>query len=388
MSAPYDKTTAIIVCGGSAARMGLKVNKVLLPVRGLSSVQRSAVLLRPFSREMIIVCRREDESEMRAQLMAVIKDGGFTLVYGGDTRRKSVENGLNAAQDDTEYVIVHDGARPLATPEMVKRSLDAARKCGSGICAVRCVDTIKRADDNGDVTETLDRSGVWQIQTPQSFSFPLLKRAYAEDKSDTTDDAALIEKMGRKVRLVEGGRRNIKLTTQEDLALMEAFLPIKAHIGHGYDVHRLIEGRKLVLCGEEIPYEKGLLGHSDADVAVHALIDALLGAAGQYDIGRHFPDSDERYNGISSLLLLDEVMKLLASLGASVENVDITITAQRPKLFPYIDKMRANIAEHLSVNVSAVNVKATTTEGLGFEGEGLGISAAAVALLSLPQAQA
>lgn len=388
MSAPYDKTTAIIVCGGSAARMGLKVNKVLLPVRGLSSVQRSAVLLRPFSREMIIVCRREDESEMRAQLMAVIKDGGFTLVYGGDTRRKSVENGLNAAQDDTEYVIVHDGARPLATPEMVKRSLDAARKCGSGICAVRCVDTIKRADDNGDVAETLDRSSVWQIQTPQSFSFPLLKRAYAEDKSDTTDDAALIEKMGRKVRLVEGGRRNIKLTTQEDLALMEAFLPIKAHIGHGYDVHRLIEGRKLVLCGEEIPYEKGLLGHSDADVAVHALIDALLGAAGQYDIGRHFPDSDERYNGISSLLLLDEVMKLLASLGASVENVDITITAQRPKLFPYIDKMRANIAEHLSVNVSAVNVKATTTEGLGFEGEGLGISAAAVALLSLPQAQA
>lgn len=388
MSAPYDKTTAIIVCGGSAARMGLKVNKVLLPVRGLSSVQRSAVLLRPFCREIIIVCRREDESEMRAQLMAVIKDGGFTLVYGGDTRRKSVENGLNAAQDDTEYVIVHDGARPLATPEMVKRSLDAARKCGSGICAVRCVDTIKRADDNGDVTETLDRSGVWQIQTPQSFSFPLLKRAYAEDKSDTTDDAALIEKMGRKVRLVEGGRRNIKLTTQEDLALMEAFLPIKAHIGHGYDVHRLIEGRKLVLCGEEIPYEKGLLGHSDADVAVHALIDALLGAAGQYDIGRHFPDSDERYNGISSLLLLDEVMKLLASLGASVENVDITITAQRPKLFPYIDKMRANIAEHLSVNVSAVNVKATTTEGLGFEGEGLGISAAAVALLSLPQAQA
>ena len=368
--------------------MGLKVNKVLLPVRGLSSVQRSAVLLRPFSREMIIVCRREDESEMRAQLMAVIKDGGFTLVYGGDTRRKSVENGLNAAQDDTEYVIVHDGARPLATPEMVKRSLDAARKCGSGICAVRCVDTIKRADDNGDVAETLDRSSVWQIQTPQSFSFPLLKRAYAEDKSDTTDDAALIEKMGRKVRLVEGGRRNIKLTTQEDLALMEAFLPIKAHIGHGYDVHRLIEGRKLVLCGEEIPYEKGLLGHSDADVAVHALIDALLGAAGQYDIGRHFPDSDERYNGISSLLLLDEVMKLLASLGASVENVDITITAQRPKLFPYIDKMRANIAEHLSVNVSAVNVKATTTEGLGFEGEGLGISAAAVALLSLPQAQA
>lgn len=388
MSAPYDKTTAIIVCGGSAARMGLKVNKVLLPVRGLSSVQRSAVLLRPFCREIIIVCRREDESEMRAQLMAVIKDGGFTLVYGGDTRRKSVENGLNAAQDDTEYVIVHDGARPLATPEMVKRSLDAARKCGSGICAVRCVDTIKRADDNGDVTETLDRSGVWQIQTPQSFSFPLLKRAYAEDKSDTTDDAALIEKMGRKVRLVEGGRRNIKLTTQEDLALMEAFLPIKAHIGHGYDVHRLIEGRKLVLCGEEIPYEKGLLGHSDADVAVHALIDALLGAAGQYDIGRHFPDSDERYKGISSLLLLDEVMKLLASLGASVENVDITITAQRPKLFPYIDKMRANIAEHLSVNVSAVNVKATTTEGLGFEGEGLGISAAAVALLSLPQAQA
>ncbi|MDD2648302.1 MAG: 2-C-methyl-D-erythritol 2,4-cyclodiphosphate synthase [Eubacteriales bacterium] len=388
MNAPLkQKTAAIIVCGGSGLRMGLSVNKVLLPIRRLSCAQRSALLLMPFSREMIVVCRREDESELKMQLSAVIPMNSVKLVIGGNTRRKSVENGLSAVLPDTEYVIIHDGARPLATPAIVERSLEAAKEYGSGICAVKCVDTIKRADENCDVTETLDRSGVFVIQTPQSFSYPLIMKAYAADMSDTTDDAALIEKTGVKARLVEGDRRNIKLTTREDIGLMEAFLPVKTRVGHGFDVHKLVPGRKLILCGVDIPCEKGLLGHSDADVALHALMDALLGAAGEHDIGRHFPDSDERYKGISSLLLLDETVKILRAHGASVENADITIVAQKPKLMKYIDEMRGNIAAHLGIDTGAVNVKATTTEGLGFEGEGLGISASAVALISFPQAQ-
>ena len=195
-----------------------------------------------------------------------------------------------------------------------------------------------------------------------------------------------MEACGHSVRLVEGNSGNIKLTRPEDMELARLRLGesegrAMQRVGHGYDAHRLVEGRKLVLCGVEIPYEKGLLGHSDADVALHALMDALLGALALGDIGGHFPDSDEKYRGISSMLLLKETARILAAQGAAVVNADVTIIAQRPKLKPFIEQMRANVAVALEVPQERVSVKATTTEGMGFEGEGLGISAHAVALV-------
>jgi 2-C-methyl-D-erythritol 2,4-cyclodiphosphate synthase len=228
------------------------------------------------------------------------------------------------------------------------------------------------------------------VQTPQGFSKDLLLRAHrlAEELGMlATDDAALVEALGVPVRLVEGSYDNLKLTTPEDIDAAEAVLRRRSgntpamRIGHGYDVHQLVPGRKLILGGETIPHETGLLGHSDADVALHALIDAMLGAAARGDIGQHFPDSDQKYKGISSLMLLQETGVLLEKLNWRVGNAEITIAAQRPKLAPYIPAMRQNIAKALQISLDCVSVKATTTEHLGFEGEEKGISAQAVCML-------
>jgi 2-C-methyl-D-erythritol 4-phosphate cytidylyltransferase/2-C-methyl-D-erythritol 2,4-cyclodiphosphate synthase len=216
------------------------------------------------------------------------------------------------------------------------------------------------------------------VQTPQGFDVALIREAYAAAEGEGflgTDDGGLAERAGHPVTIVEGSYRNIKITTQEDL-------PMETRIGTGFDVHRLTEGRKLVLCGIEIPFEKGLLGHSDADVAVHALMDAMLGAAAMGDIGRHFPDTDDAYKGISSMILLQKVRELIEQEGFRLGNADITIMAQRPKLSPYIEKMRTNIAAVLGMDAGSINVKATTTEKLGFVGRQEGIAAEAVCTIN------
>ena len=260
------------------------------------------------------------------------------------------------------------------------------------MAAVALKDTVKRVDDGGVVVDTPPRDRLRAVQTPQTFEAGLIRRAHAAYAlgERATDDAALAERMGIAVRLTEGDVENIKLTTPEDLLLArEVILKREGkkeekpmmRIGHGYDVHRLVEDRKLILCGVEIPYTLGLLGHSDADVALHALMDALLGAAALGDIGRHFPDTDPAYKGADSGRLLDHVVALLEEKGYTVGNVDVTIICQRPKLKDYIEQMRENVARHLKVDVDCVNIKATTTEKLGFEGEGLGISSHAVACI-------
>ncbi|MBQ7454905.1 MAG: 2-C-methyl-D-erythritol 2,4-cyclodiphosphate synthase, partial [Clostridia bacterium] len=232
------------------------------------------------------------------------------------------------------------------------------------------------------LTATPDRSVLRAVQTPQGFSRALLERAHREITDRCTDDAALVSRLGVPVRLVSGSPRNIKLTAKEDLAMAEFYLGGRLRVGHGYDAHRLVEGRKLILGGVDIPYEKGLLGHSDADVLLHAIMDALLGAAALGDIGKHFPPSDASYKDISSVQLLEKTAALLTEAGFSVQNVDATVVAQRPKLAPYLTQMRQNIADALKIDVSAISVKATTTEGMGFEGRGEGISAHAVALVT------
>ena len=287
---------------------------------------------------------------------------------------------------------IHDGARPLVTADVIARTLESAQKFGSGVAAVALKDTVKRVDEDSVVVDTPPRDKLRAVQTPQTFEAGLIRKAHAAYAlgERATDDAALAERMGVAVHLTEGDVENIKLTTPEDMLLARQVILRRegqkeekpmVRIGHGYDVHRLVENRKLILCGVEIPYALGLLGHSDADVALHALMDALLGAAALGDIGRHFPDTDPAYKGADSGKLLDHVVALLEEKGYTVGNVDVTIICQRPKLKDYIEQMRENVARHLKVDIDCVNIKATTTEKLGFEGEGLGISSHAVACI-------
>ena len=287
-------------------------------------------------------------------------------------------------------MLIHDGARCLTDGDTIRGTMRGAEETGAAVASVPCVDTVKSVDAAGFVTGTPDRADLRCVQTPQAFRRELIMNAHLAAERDGfigTDDASLVERVGHPVLLTEGSRRNLKLTTPEDFAMATAFLreenPLpETRIGTGYDVHRLVTGRRLILCGIEIPHTHGLDGHCDADVAVHALMDALLGAAALGDIGRHFPDTDEKYRGISSMKLLDHVCALLRDKGLRPANADVTIVAQAPKLAPYIEAMRTNLAAALCLPAERVNVKATTTEHLGFEGRREGISAQAVAMLT------
>lgn len=375
---------AVVVAGGRGARAGLGRNKVFFAWKGRSVLSRCLDALEHSGAldGAVLVLGAEDFEQYDA---LCAREGASPLVKrvvaGGDCRRRSVRSGLAALPEEVEIVAVHDAARPFVSPEAVRETVQSARKWGSGVISTPVTDTIKRVGPDGAV-ETLDRAQLRAVQTPQTFDCAKLKaaheRAEAED-FDATDDAALFEHYYGSVRLVTapGAEANIKLTNPADF---EKLSRPAMRIGSGYDAHRLAEGRKLILCGIDVPHTRGLDGHSDADVAVHALMDALLGALGEGDIGRHFPDSDPAYEGISSMLLLEQVMKIVREHGYGVANVDVTIVAQKPKLAAYIPAMRENLARALGTD--AVNVKATTTERMGFEGEEIGISAQAVALLT------
>ena len=386
---------AVIVAAGRGSRMGLGRNKVLADVAGVPVIVRTVRALAEtglFDGGVVLVTGAEDMEEMRGLMAAHGLD--VTLAQGGEDRQQSVYNGLRAVNPAAEIIAIHDGARPLVTRAVIERTIESAKRCGSGVAAVMLKDTVKRVDAEGAVVDTPSRETLRAVQTPQTFAAALIRGAherFAASAERATDDAALAERAGCRVMLTEGDVENIKLTTPEDMLLAQQVIlrregrtegrGAQMRMGHGYDVHRLVEGRKLILCGVEIPYEKGLLGHSDADVALHALMDALLGAAALGDIGRHFPDTDPAYRGADSGKLLDHVVSLLARRGYAVGNADVTIICQRPKLKDYIPQMQANVAAHLGVDVDCVNIKATTTEKLGFEGEGLGISSHAVACI-------
>ena len=372
---------AILLAGGSARRMGLERNKVLLPVGGVPAVRRSAEVLLRHADALVLAARPEDRQALEEALRGL----PFICCEGGATRQESVAHCLAALPEGCRYVLIHDGARCLvddATVEAVKASVLA---CGTGVASTPVTDTVKQAAPDGTVLSTPDRSTLRAVQTPQGFRADWIREAHAwaeEHGFLGTDDASLLEAMGRPVRLTEGSRRNLKLTTREDLEMAEALLGGGSlRVGMGYDVHRLVSGRPLILCGVTVPHTLGLDGHSDADVAVHALMDAMLGALALGDIGQHFPDTDERYRGISSMRLLEAVRGLLAERGARVVNLDITIAAQKPKLAPHIPQMRENLAAALSLPMDCVSVKATTTEQLGFEGREEGVSAQAVCLV-------
>ena len=371
---------AILLSGGSGTRMGSAVNKTLLPLAGECALCRSLRTLRRHCDGVALVMRPGDEKAVRQALA----DSGLTaeaFAYGGADRQASVYNGLQTLSEDCDIVLVHDGARPLLDDGTVENVIQSVRLHGSGIASTPVTDTIKQVDDDWIVKATPDRRQLRAVQTPQGFRKELLLRAHREIQARYTDDAALVAALGVPVYLCAGSPKNIKLTTPEDKNMAEFALQGMPRVGHGYDAHRLAEDRRLILGGVEVPYEKGLLGHSDADVLVHAVIDALLGAAALGDIGQHFPDKDPQYKGISSILLLKETARILQESGFSAHNVDATLIAQRPKLAAYIPQMRQNIADALGLDLGRVSVKATTTEGMGFEGTGEGISAHAVALV-------
>ena len=371
------KVTAVVTAAGSGRRMGTPLPKQFLKIGGKTVLEKA---VEPFEAsehvDEIIVVGSSEFLELCTGLCRQFSKFS-RAVAGGKERQDSVRNALNLVEDG--YVLIHDGARPYVDMETIMRVLEAAAGTGAAVAAVPVKDTVRqtRGGDNTD-SITLPRDRLYSVQTPQGFDVALIREAYAAAEGEGfmgTDDGGLAERAGHPVTIVEGSYRNIKITTQEDL-------PMETRIGTGFDVHRLTEGRKLVLCGIEIPFEKGLLGHSDADVAVHALMDAMLGAAAMGDIGRHFPDTDDAYKGISSMILLQKVRELIEQEGFRLGNADITIMAQRPKLSPYIEKMRTNIAAVLGMDVGSINVKATTTEKLGFVGRQEGIAAEAVCTIN------
>lgn len=368
--------TAILVAAGASRRMGFDKLSHRLP-GGLTVLQTSLRAFENHPRITQIVLVAGANLETCRQLAAACTKP-CTAVPGGATRAQSVCAGLAAATG--EMVAIHDAARPFVSEEVITAAIDAAEQTGAAAPAVAVKDTVKVAAADGRVLNTPDRSTLFAVQTPQCFRRELYLRALdavSGDKADlVTDDCSLFELAGLPVVLTPGDYANLKITTKEDLKGESTM-----RIGHGYDVHRLVEGRRLILGGVDIPYEKGLLGHSDADVLLHAVSDALLGAAALGDIGKHFPDTDPRYEGADSLRLLQEVGNLVRQAGYTVGNVDATVLCQAPKLAPHIQTMRANIARALDVPVECISVKATTEEHLGFTGQGQGIAAHAVALL-------
>lgn len=376
---------AIVLAGGSGSRMGADRNKVLLELRGKPVITRSVEAFTGLVDGIILVSREEDMPAMQTAMDAA----GLSvhIVPGGNTRQASVWNGLCALPTECTHVLIHDGARCLVDQDTIRQCKASVEHFRSGVAAIPAIDTMKQVDTDEIVVSTPDRSQLRAVQTPQGFTVDLIRRAHLDAQSAGflgTDDASLVERLGVPVRLTPGSRRNIKLTTPEDLHMAEAFLERSfpaLRVGQGYDVHRLVEGRPLILCGVEVPHTLGLLGHSDADVAVHALMDAMLGAMALGDIGKHFPDTDERYRGISSMKLLEHVVALLEEHNARVTNCDVTIVAQKPKLLPFIPQMRTNISSALSLPLDRVNVKATTTERLAFEGREEGISSQAICMV-------
>jgi 2-C-methyl-D-erythritol 4-phosphate cytidylyltransferase/2-C-methyl-D-erythritol 2,4-cyclodiphosphate synthase len=377
----------ILLAAGSGSRMNTNVNKIFLDVAGKSVLSRSLLAFSSFVDKIVVVYRPEDLKQITEEINAMKLSLPVLLAEGGTTRQESVKKGyysVHCAGDD--LLLIHDCARCLVSQSLISRVIQTAVRYGAAVPAVPAVNTIK-IGYNGLVKTTPDRSSLFEIQTPQCIKADLLKKGFEAADQDGflgTDDASLLEHCGIPVALSEGDKKNIKITTKEDLEIANMYMnsSISYRIGHGYDVHQLAENRKLILCGLEIPYEKGLLGHSDADVAVHALMDAMLGAASMGDIGQLFPDTDPQYEGINSLYLLKNVCHLLNKNGYTLINADITIIAQKPKLSPYISEMKMTIASALVTDPGQINIKATTTEHLGFEGRMEGISSHAVCLLS------
>jgi 2-C-methyl-D-erythritol 4-phosphate cytidylyltransferase/2-C-methyl-D-erythritol 2,4-cyclodiphosphate synthase len=380
-------TYALIVAAGRGTRFGGTLPKQYLALGG-GTVLRHAVSAfsnHPRISGAMVVIRPEDRAAFDRALAGIAV---LPPVPGGPERQDSVRLGLEAlAERKPERVLIHDGARPFPTPELIDRVIDGLDRAPAAIPALPLGDTIKRVED-GHIRETIDRSQLWRAQTPQGFHFePILMAHRAAAGRALTDDAAVAEAAGIAPLVVPGSEENLKVTTADDLAAAERQLAARqadVRVGQGFDVHPFGPGDHVMVCGVAIPYEVAPIGHSDADVGLHALTDAVLGAIGAGDIGMHFPPSDPQWRGASSDRFLAYAAALVRERGGVIAAVDVTIICERPKIAPYRDRMIERVAEILEIPPDRVSVKATTTERLGFTGRGEGIAALAVATIRLP----
>lgn len=386
------KYTAIVLAAGQGKRMGAGHNKQFININDKPLVLHTLAVFErdTWCEEIILVTNEQEREQMEALLERFPSSTPIRVVDGGAERQDSVYEGLSAVRHQTFPVLIHDGARPFVMEEGLHTLAETAVDKGAALLAVPVTDTIKQKE--GTRLTTLDRNKLWAAQTPQAFQYDLITRAHEEARERGyygTDDASLVEQSGKEVAVVQGSYDNIKLTTPEDLHKAEAYLNNQKEkethamfrIGQGFDVHQLTEGRPCIIGGIEIPYEKGLLGHSDADVLLHTIADACLGAVGEGDIGKHFPDTDPEFKDADSGRLLQHVWKIVGEKGYTLGNMDCTVIAQAPKMAPYIEQIRENIADLLQTEINLINVKATTTEKLGFAGRKEGIAAQAVVLL-------
>jgi 2-C-methyl-D-erythritol 4-phosphate cytidylyltransferase/2-C-methyl-D-erythritol 2,4-cyclodiphosphate synthase len=376
MSAPAPASfAAVIVAAGQGLRAGQPVPKQFARWRGQPVVRHSAEALRAAGAGSLVVAIPEGAEDIAAAALEGLHD--VTFVTGGATRQASVHAALEAlASSPPERVLIHDAARPDCPPDVVQRLLEALAQHPGAIPVLPVIDSLARAD-GGLMAGSADRDSLRRVQTPQAFRCAGILAAHRawDGEPSAGDDAQVARAAGLAVALVEGDERLRKLTFAED------FMQTHPRTGSGYDVHRLAEGEELWLCGVRIDHERGLAGHSDADVALHAVVDAVLGACGAGDIGQHFPPSDPQWRGAPSSRFVEHAVSLANEAGLRIGNVDITIICEAPKIGPHRDTMRARLAELLGTGIEAVNVKATTTERLGFTGRGEGIAAQAVATL-------
>lgn len=380
---------AIIVAAGNGSRSGLSIPKQYAPLGGRPVLAHShaALASHPEIGRVVVVIGAGQEEMARNALSPL--DPGTMFVTGGDTRRASVLAGLDRLQapQPPEHVLIHDAARPLLPSSVIDRLTAALATAPGAVPVLPVADTLTKAASDV-MGADVERDGLYRVQTPQAFRYDAILRAHrtVPGEAPVTDDAGLLRALGLPVHMVEGDSMLEKLTYSGDFDRAEALLAARRmpRVGSGFDVHRLVPSKPLWLCGMEIAHSHGLSGHSDADVAIHALVDAILGALGEGDIGSHFPPSDPQWKGVASHLFLDFARERVAARGGEITHADITIICEAPKIGPHRDAMRARLGELMRVSPNRVSVKATTTERLGMTGRGEGIAAQAVATLMLP----
>ncbi len=379
------KVAALIVAAGRGSRAGPGAPKQYRPLAGEPVLRRTlaAFATHPGISAILAVIHSDDEEAYRKAA------GGLPKLcapaFGGETRQASVLAGLEALarSDPPDLVLIHDGARPFVSARIISDCIEALAAHAGALAALAVTDTIRRGNDRL-AGETVSRDGLWRAQTPQAFRFEAILDAHKKAAGGNhTDDVAVAARAGLEVALVEGDEDNIKITSAADLARAERMLNSRGETrtGMGFDVHRFGPGDHVWLCGVKVPHEAGLVGHSDADAGLHAITDAILGALGAGDIGKHFPPSDPEWKGASSDIFLAHAAALVRDAGATISHVDLTLSCEAPKISPYTEKMRTRIAESLELDITRISVKATTTEGLGFTGRREGLAAQAIATL-------
>lgn len=393
------RIAALIVAAGRGTRAGTDVPKQYVSIAGRSVLQRAIDAFSSHARvaRVQVVIHADDGERYAAALAsdgpALVAAGLAPPVPGGESRQASVWAGLAALADyDPDVVLIHDAARPFVSHAVIDRVINAAMVHSGAIPALAVADTLKRGGPDGIILETVSRDGFWRAQTPQGFRYAEIvaahEKAIAVRRDDFTDDAAIAEWAGLAVAIVEGSSENIKITTAADVSdarqKLEGAMVLEPRIGTGFDVHRFAEGSSVWLCGVEIPHTHKLDGHSDADVGLHALTDALLGTIGDGDIGQHFPPSDPQWKGAASHLFLEDAVRRVRARGGRIVNVDVTFLAEAPKIGPHRPAMQARVAQILGITADRVGIKATTMEQLGSIGRGEGIVAMASSLVLLP----